>query len=60
MLDAIHQFDELRFPSLINLPFVFSHGDLDIQNILISTDDLESPRITGIVDWEWAGSFPCS
>ncbi len=39
---------------------VFSHGDLDFQNILISIDNLESPRITGIVDWEWAGSFPCS
>jgi hypothetical protein len=60
MLDAIDQFNKFQFPSFINLPFVFSHGDLDYQNILISIDDLESPRITGIVDWEWAGSFPCS
>jgi aminoglycoside phosphotransferase (APT) family kinase protein len=60
MLDAIHQFEKFQFPSFLNLPFVFSHGDLDIQNILISIDDPESPRITGIVDWEWAGSFPCS
>ncbi|CAF3715458.1 unnamed protein product [Rotaria sp. Silwood1] len=60
MLDAIHEFDKLKFPSFTNLPFVFSHGDLDIQNILISIDDPESPHITGIVDWEWAGSFPCS
>jgi len=60
MLDAIHQFEKFQFPSFSNLPLVFSHGDLDFQNILISIDDLESPRITGIVDWEWAGSFPCS
>ena len=58
--DAIDQFKKMPFPSLGNLPFVFSHGDLDTQNILISLDDPEAPRITGIVDWEWAGSFPCS
>jgi hypothetical protein len=60
MVNAIHQFEKFQFPSFLNLPFVFSHGDLDIQNILISMDDPELPRITGIVDWEWAGSFPCS
>ncbi|CAF3290859.1 unnamed protein product [Rotaria sp. Silwood2] len=60
MFDAIHEFDKLKFPSWTNLPFLFSHGDLDTQNILISMDDPESPHITGIVDWEWAGSFPCS
>jgi aminoglycoside phosphotransferase (APT) family kinase protein len=60
MLGSIHQFGKLQLPLFSNLPFVFSHGDLDSQNILISIDDLESPRITGIVDWEWAGSFPCS
>lgn len=60
MLDAIEQFQQLQFPSFNNLPFVFSHGDLDYQNILITIDDLEIPRISGIVDWEWAGSFPCS
>lgn len=60
MLDAIDQFERLSLPNFSKLPFVFSHGDLDWQNILISTDDMESPRIIGIVDWEWAGSFPCS
>lgn len=60
VLEAIEQFNQLKFPDLKNLSFVFSHGDLDIQNILISMDDPESPHITGIVDWEWAGSFPCS
>ncbi|CAF4231409.1 unnamed protein product, partial [Adineta steineri] len=53
-------FGKIQLPIFSNLPFVFSHGDLDFQNILISVDDLELPRITGIVDWEWAGSFPCS
>ena len=60
IVSAIDQFKEMPFPPLENLPFVFSHGDLDTQNILISMDDAEAPRITGIVDWEWAGSFPCS
>ncbi|UJR10260.1 hypothetical protein I4U23_014470 [Adineta vaga] len=60
ILDAIDQFDKLQFPSFDQLPFVFSHGDLDSQNILISMSDPNCPRITGIVDWEWSGSFPCS
>lgn len=60
MLDAIDRFERLPFPSFDHLPFVFSHGDLDFQNILVCMDDSDSPRITGIVDWEWAGSFPCS
>ncbi|CAF0845321.1 unnamed protein product [Adineta ricciae] len=60
MLDAIERFERLPFPSFDHLPFVFSHGDLDFHNILVCMDDPDSPRITGIVDWEWAGSFPCS
>lgn len=58
--EVIRQFDELTFPSMDHIPFVFSHGDLAKQNIMISMDDPEAPRITGILDWEWAGSFPCS
>ena len=60
MLNAIDQLEKLQFPSFDHLPFVFSHGDLDIQNILISMTDPDAPRITGVVDWEWAGSFPAS
>lgn len=60
VLHAIEQFDQLEFPSFEHLSFVFTHGDLDIQNILISMENPDAPRITGIVDWEWAGSFPCS
>lgn len=60
VLQAIEQFDQLKFPSFENLPFVFTHGDLDVQNILISMENSDAPRVTGIVDWEWTGSFPCS
>ena len=60
ILHAIEEFEQLQFSSLENVPLVFSHGDLHVQNILISMNDPETPRITGIVDWEWAGSFPCS
>ena len=60
MLNAIDQLEKLPLPSFAQLPFVFSHGDLDAHNILISMADPDAPRITGIVDWEWAGSFPCS
>jgi hypothetical protein len=59
MLDAIHQFENFQFSSFQNLPFVCSLGDLDCQNILVLIEIPESPRITAIVDWEWAGSFSC-
>lgn len=37
--------------------FVFTHGDLNIQNLLVTfIDDL--PKITGVLDWEWSGMFP--
>ena len=60
MLNAIDRLETLPLPSFARLPFVFSHGDLDTHNILISMADPEAPRITGIVDWESAGSFPYS
>lgn len=36
-------------------PPVFSHGDLLPDNIMC---DLESNRITAIIDWEHAGCYP--
>ncbi|KAL8838843.1 MAG: hypothetical protein Q9170_001965 [Blastenia crenularia] len=36
-------------------PFVLVHGDLHGRNILV-----KEGRINGIVDWEFAGSFPLS
>jgi aminoglycoside phosphotransferase (APT) family kinase protein len=39
-----------------NGPILFTHGDLDRSNIIISTT---SPaRVLGIIDWEQAGWFP--
>ncbi|KAK3896823.1 kinase-like domain-containing protein [Staphylotrichum tortipilum] len=36
-------------------PFVFCHNDLNNRNILV---DPTTFRITGIIDWEFAGYFP--
>jgi RIO-like serine/threonine protein kinase len=33
--------------------FVFTHGDLGLKNILVAEG-----KIAGIIDWEWAGSYP--
>lgn len=54
--------------------FVFTHGDLDLQNVLVSFETTRTsqgngddenddgndltPRITAILDWEWSGMFP--
>lgn len=40
--------------------FVFTHGDLDAQNILVKQTDDGSKMlsITAILDWEWSGIFP--
>lgn len=40
--------------------FVFTHGDLDAQNILVQKNmhDAGFPTITAILDWEWSGMFP--
>ena len=38
-----------------NGPFVLSHVDLDIHNILV---DLEAGKITGIPNWEYASVVP--
>lgn len=35
------------------IKFVFSHRDLVPKNILVNKG-----KIVGIIDWEWAGSFP--
>lgn len=42
--------------SLLNGPFVLSHVDIDLQNILI--DEKDGCRITGIVDWDLAAVVP--
>ncbi len=34
-------------------PLVFTHGDLMARNIMV-----QETRVTAIIDWECAGSFP--
>ncbi|KAJ6189814.1 kinase-like protein [Penicillium mononematosum] len=34
-------------------PYVLTHGDLNLGNIMV-----ENGRLTGILDWEYAGYFP--
>ena len=38
-------------------PFVLSHGDLRLSNILVEEMDDEL-QIRGIIDWEWASTVP--
>jgi len=38
-----------------NVPFVLSHGDFELHNVVIGTDPAQTLTI---VDWEWGGSFP--
>src|SRR5947207_2068333 len=42
--------------TLLNGPFVLSHIDLDIQNILV--DETNGFKITGVVDWDLAAVVP--
>lgn len=37
------------------VPFVFTHGDFEPRNIMVNKD---TNTITGILDWEFAGSYP--
>ncbi|CAF1085430.1 unnamed protein product [Didymodactylos carnosus] len=55
MLQFFNQFKTIIRPTF-DVPLTFIHGDLTLQNILISPER----QITAILDWEWAGSFPCS
>ncbi|KAI0835950.1 hypothetical protein F5Y06DRAFT_274830 [Hypoxylon sp. FL0890] len=51
------------FPELAGLtddrPIVFTHGDLDRSNIIISPRNGESPpRVAAIIDWHQSGWYP--
>lgn len=53
----------VEFPELAGLtddrPVVFTHGDLDKSNILISRRDEKSPpRVVAIIDWHQSGWYP--
>ncbi|CAF3458075.1 unnamed protein product [Rotaria sp. Silwood2] len=53
-MKSIKEFENLNIPSFDYIPNVFTHNDLGVQNIIISDDN----KITGIIDWEWSGSYP--
>ncbi|CAM6127235.1 unnamed protein product [Calypogeia fissa] len=53
LLETLETGDEIRD----SVQFVFTHGDLNIQNLLVTyINDL--PKITAVLDWEWSGMFP--
>ncbi|CAF2994249.1 unnamed protein product [Rotaria sp. Silwood2] len=54
LMKSIKEFENLNIPSFDYIPNVFTHNDLGVQNIIISDDN----KITGIIDWEWSGSYP--
>lgn len=41
--------------ALVNVPFVVTHGDFEPRNILVDTNTV---KVTGILDWEFSGSYP--
>jgi phage tail protein X len=43
-------------PDLLNGPFILSHIDFDLQNILV--DQKNGFKITGVVDWDLAAIVP--
>ena len=43
-------------PDVVNGPFVLSHVDFDLQNILV--DQKNGFKITGVVDWDLAAIVP--
>ena len=55
MFEKGGRYHELVVPAFDARDSRFSHADLRPENILV---DPESLRITGIVDWEWAGWYP--
>lgn len=55
-------FEKLEtFPDTINIealecvPFVFTHGDFEPRNLMVNKDTMQ---ITGVLDWEFSGSYP--
>lgn len=56
VLKSIEEFKKLNFPKFDDVPNVFTHNDLGIQNLIVSDNN----HIQGIIDWEWSGSYPVS
>ncbi|CAF1254080.1 unnamed protein product [Rotaria sordida] len=56
VMKSIKEFQKLNLPEFNDLPNVFTHYDLGLQNLTVN----DNYKITGIIDWEWAGSYPVS
>ncbi|CAF1104747.1 unnamed protein product [Rotaria sp. Silwood1] len=56
LMKSIKEFQKFDLPSFDDIPNVFTHNDLGVQNLIVSDDN----KIKGIIDWEWSGSYPIS
>lgn len=54
VLKSIEEFDRITLPTFEDIPNVFTHNDLGVQNLIVN----EKNEIQGIIDWEWSGSYP--
>lgn len=54
ILKSIEDFQKLELPNFQDLPNVFTHNDLGLQNLTVN----DQAQIQGIIDWEWSGSYP--
>jgi len=54
VLQMIKEFQSLSFPDFKDVENVFTHFDLGVQNLIVNDEN----EISGIIDWEWAGSYP--
>jgi aminoglycoside phosphotransferase (APT) family kinase protein len=54
VMKSVKEFLKLELPSFDDVPNVFTHNDLGVQNLIVSDDN----HIRGIIDWEWSGSYP--
>lgn len=56
VLKSIESFQKLTLPDMKDVPNVFTHNDLGVQNLIVN----EKNELRGIIDWEWSGSYPVS
>jgi aminoglycoside phosphotransferase len=49
----IQQFSDKFPPVTKHIPIVLAHNDFRLANIIV-----EGTKITGVIDWEWAGAYP--
>ena len=54
VLKSIKEFQKLNLPTFDDVPNVFTHYDLGVQNLIVCNET----QVQGLVDWEWSGSYP--